>query len=75
MGNMTEMCCDAIVEGLQGLKDSPQDLHRAYRSACSIIVQILKPFERLAARCSLKEGLLVNAVAHYGILQSRDAKA
>lgn len=46
MGNLTEMCCDAFVEGLRQLKDSPHDLHRAYRAAFRLIATIARPAKR-----------------------------
>lgn len=37
MGNMSEMCCEGVVDGLLALKDSPQELHRAFRAACRMV--------------------------------------
>ena len=46
MEGMAAMCCDAIAEGLQGVKEAPQEMRRACRAACRVVTIIIPTAEK-----------------------------
>ena len=46
MEGMAAMCCDAIAEGLQGVKEAPQEMRRAFRAACRVVTIIIPTAEK-----------------------------
>ena len=46
MEGMAAMCCDAIAEGLQGVKEGPQEMRRAFRAACRVVTIIIPTAEK-----------------------------